>query len=80
MANTKKKTVTAEEVKEEVVENVGKIVEEIQEEEALEKNGATVVEHHVFWKCKFCNRVFPSRAEMKKHVAHCRLNPENEEM
>ena len=37
MANTKKKTVTAEEVKKEVVENVGKIVEEIQEEEALEK-------------------------------------------
>jgi len=80
MANTKKKTVTAEEVKAEVVENVGKIVENIQEEEALAKNGVTVTEHRVFWKCKFCNRVFPSRAEMKKHVAHCRLNPENEEM
>ena len=51
MANTKKKTVTAEEVKKEVIDKVDKIVEDIQDKEAAENNGTTITERHIFYKC-----------------------------
>lgn len=76
MANTKKKTQSAQEVKAEVIDKVDKIVEDIQDKEAAENNGATITERHIFYKCKYCNHCFKSYHEMHKHANNCRLNPE----
>lgn len=72
----RKKIETVEEIQNDVIHNVGNIVEDIKEEETLRKVGATEGKRHVFYKCKYCNHCFDSRGAMHKHANNCRLNPE----